>query len=127
GRPAARPDRRDRPPRLQHADRLGGGTRPELSTVVVSWASKSDALALAANFPADNRHELLLVDNGDELSAGELRPTLRENVRIVSPGRNLGFAGGATAGAREARAPALFFLNPDTEPDDGAFDRVIEG
>ncbi len=100
-------------------------TEPLLSTIVVSWASKEDALALAARFPEASRHELLLVDNGDEL--GELRlQHARPNVRVLSPGRNLGFAGGSNLGARAARAPNLLFLNPDTEALNGAYDELIE-
>lgn len=95
---------------------------PRLSTIVVSWASKADALALAASFPADTRHELILVDNG-----GELEPAATANVRFLSPGSNLGFAGGCNLGASVARADRLFFLNPDTTPVGDAYEQLLAG
>jgi hypothetical protein len=96
---------------------------PLLATVVVSWSSRADALALAARFPACERHELVLVDNGGELRGAPLGG----NARLVAPGRNLGFAGGANLGARAARAPDLLFLNPDVEAAAGAYDAVLDG
>jgi GT2 family glycosyltransferase len=41
-------------------------------------------------------------------------------VRLVEPGRNLGFAGGCNLGAAEATGEVLVFLNPDTVVEDGA-------
>ena len=92
-------------------------TRPELSIVVVAWKSREDVRALAAGQPADPRFELVIVDNsGDVTTAG----SADGSVRVVAPGRNLGFAAGSNAGARAARAPWLLFLNPDARPRPGA-------
>lgn len=41
-------------------------------------------------------------------------------VRVIEPGRNLGFAGGCNRGAAEATGDVLVFLNPDTVVDPGA-------
>jgi GT2 family glycosyltransferase len=72
-------------------------------------------------WPDDPRFELIVVDNGSEggLPAGAFR--------LVAPGENLGFAGGANAGAAVARGEILLFLNPDAHPEPGALDRLIEG
>src|SRR5580693_7205442 len=48
-------------------------------------------------------------------------------VRVLHPGRNLGFAGGVNAGAAAARAPLLLVLNPDAAPEPGALDSLLAG
>lgn len=95
-------------------------TSPRLSTVVVAWRSGRDAAELAAAFPRDPRFELVVVDNSGELS-------LPDFVRLVRPGRNLGFGAGSNAGARAAGAELLLFLNPDARPLPGAFEALLEG
>ncbi len=95
---------------------------PELSGVVVHWHAEEDLAALAAAWPADPRFELVVVDNGAS------RPLwLPAHVRLVAPGRNLGFAGGLNRGAAEARGAALLLLNPDARPDPGALAALLEG
>jgi GT2 family glycosyltransferase len=47
-------------------------------------------------------------------------------VRLVEPGRNVGFAGGCNRGAGEASGDVLVFLNPDTVVDPGALSRLSE-
>jgi GT2 family glycosyltransferase len=62
--------------------------------------------------------EVVLVDNGCTDGAVErLEPT--PGVRVVRPGRNLGFAGGCNAGAAKARGDFLALINGDliVEPD----------
>ncbi len=97
---------------------------PELSVVVVAWRAREDALALAASFPDDPRLELLIVDNSGEVTTST---TDAGRVRLIAPGRNLGFAAGSNAGARAARSRRLFFLNPDARPEPGAFERLLAG
>jgi GT2 family glycosyltransferase len=64
-------------------------------------------------------HEVVLVNNG---SAGPevAEASARDCVELVSPGENLGFAGGANLGARRAKGDVLLFLNPDTVAAPGA-------
>jgi GT2 family glycosyltransferase len=50
----------------------------------------------------------------------------RYGVRLLEPGRNLGFAGGCNRGAAEATGHVLVFLNPDTVVDPGALTRLAE-
>ena len=96
----------------------------ELSTIVVSWRSSADVVRLVASFPAGARHELVVVDNAGE---SELARLAAPSLRVIAPGRNLGFAGGCNLGARASTAPRLLFLNPDAEPVDDALDRLLEG
>ena len=79
-------------PRLP-PDRPGEGEIwPLLTGVVVHWHNEELLAELAAAWPRDPRFELLVVDNG---SSAPLPPGLK----VLHPGRNLGFGGGANAGA----------------------------
>ena len=95
--------------------------RPTLSVLIVAYESRDD---LRKTLPAllgelGDGDELIVVDNkpgdGSLEVVGELAPA----ARIVSPGRNTGFAGGANAGAEVARGDLLVFLNPDAVPQPG--------
>jgi GT2 family glycosyltransferase len=90
--------------------------------VVVHWHDEELLAELAAAWPCDPRFELVVVDNGSE---GKL--ALPEGTRLVAPGRNLGFAGGANAGIAAARAPLLLLLNPDALPEPGALAEILRG
>jgi GT2 family glycosyltransferase len=63
-----------------------------------------------------------VVDNGGDAE-------VPDGVRLLSPGRNLGFADGCNLGAAEAGAEVLLFLNPDTVALQGAparLERTLE-
>lgn len=94
---------------------------PRLSGIVVHWRNETELAGLVEAWPNDPLFELIVVDNGSdgELPVGAFR--------LVAPGENLGFAGGANAGAAVARGEILLFLNPDAHPEPGALDRLIEG
>jgi GT2 family glycosyltransferase len=65
---------------------------------------------------------VIVVDNG-----GTDRDAIEPfGVRLVEPGRNLGFAGGCNRGADEASGDVLVFLNPDTVVDPGALGRLAQ-
>jgi GT2 family glycosyltransferase len=85
-----------------------------VSAVVVAYRSGA-ALARCLDSLERQRDvvEVIVVDNGaaDDEIADAAR---RKLVRVVSPGRNLGFAGGCNAGAEPALGEVLAFLNPDT-------------
>ncbi len=94
---------------------------PLLTGIVVHWHNEEPLAALTAAWPRDPRFELVVVDNGSSL------PLSLGPARLLQPGRNLGFAGGANAGIAEARAPIVLLLNPDAVPEEGALDRLLEG
>ena len=93
---------------------------PLLTGVVVHWRNEDLLAELAAAWPRDPRFELLVVDNGSSAP-------LPEGVRILRPGRNLGFAGGANLGIAEAKGQILLILNPDVVPEPGALESLLEG
>ncbi len=98
------------------------GPTPELSLVVVHWHAEEDLARLLEALPADPRFEVVVVDNGGAASLPELG-----RVTLVRPGSNLGFAGGANAGAAVAAAPLLLLLNPDAFPAPGALPALLAG
>jgi GT2 family glycosyltransferase len=93
---------------------------PLLTGVVIHWRNEDLLAELAAAWPSDPRFELLVVDNGSSAP-------LPDGVRVLRPGRNLGFAGGANAGIAAAKGEILLILNPDAVPEAGALDRLLEG
>jgi GT2 family glycosyltransferase len=93
---------------------------PLLTGVVVHWHNEALLAALAAAWPQDPRFELLVVDNG---SSAPLPPGLR----TLSPGKNLGFAGGANAGVAAAKGEIVLILNPDALPEAGALENLLAG
>lgn len=100
-------------------DRLGEG-EIALTGVVVHWRNEDLLAELAAAWPRDPRFELLVVDNGSSAP-------LPEDVKVLRPGRNLGFAGGANLGIAEAKGDILLILNPDAVPEVGALESLLEG
>ncbi|MES1244994.1 MAG: glycosyltransferase [Acidobacteriota bacterium] len=94
---------------------------PRLTGIVVHWRNEEPLAELTAAWPSDPRFELIVVDNESS------EPLALGPGRLVQPGRNLGFAGGANAGAAEAQGEILLILNPDAVPEPGALDRLLEG
>jgi N-acetylglucosaminyl-diphospho-decaprenol L-rhamnosyltransferase len=90
---------------------------PAISGVVVHWRAADELRELVAAWPAETRYELLVVDNDGSAALAE-RDAAR--VRLLRPGRNLGFAGGVNLGVEAARAPWVLLLNPDARPESGA-------
>jgi GT2 family glycosyltransferase len=88
--------------------------------VVVHWHNEELLAELAAAWPEGPRFELLVVDNGSSAP-------LPAGLRVLRPGRNLGFAGGANAGAAEAKGEIILVLNPDAVPEAGALEALLEG
>jgi GT2 family glycosyltransferase len=83
-----------------------------LSVVIVAYGT-GPALSRCLDSLAGEADEVIVVDNGNggheiEDAGG------REGVRVVAPGANLGFTGGANLGAAEATGETIVFLNPDT-------------
>lgn len=92
---------------------------PRLSAVVVHWRNEAELGRLLAAWPEDPRCEVLVVDNSSTL---EDLPTA---VRLLAPGRNLGFASGANRGVAAARGRWVLLLNPDVRPEEGAVEALL--
>jgi GT2 family glycosyltransferase len=94
---------------------------PLLTGVVVHWRNEAPLAELTAAWPRDPRFELIVVDNG------ATAPLALGPGRLLRPGGNLGFAGGANAGIAAARAPLVLVLNPDAVPEAGALEKLLAG
>lgn len=72
---------------------------------------------VAQSFPPD-RFEILVINNGGEKHRKEfLEPLLYEfpdRVRLLSPGKNLGYSGGCRMGVEESEGTLLAFHNDDS-------------
>lgn len=97
----------------------------ETSAVVVSYASGSelrtcvDSLLCSAEVK-----EVVIVDNGPP--GCQLPEIMDDRVTVINPGSNLGFAGGANAGARETSGEILLFVNPDVILQPSAIEALAE-
>ena len=86
------------------------------AVVVTYWTGPSLGECLQALLPQATLSELIVVDNGND---DDTRKWLQEvaatdpRIRLISPGRNIGFAAGCNLGAAAARGEYLAFVNPD--------------
>jgi GT2 family glycosyltransferase/glycosyltransferase involved in cell wall biosynthesis len=70
--------------------------------------------------------EIIVVNNGSTDSTAELLTQCRDVIRVVDPGRNLGFVGGCNLGAAAANGGYLVFLNNDTILLPGWLDALVD-
>jgi len=95
----------------------GDGPSPCCAVVVVHFGDPAvtlRCLAAIANDPSAVRREVVVVDNSATFPADRLG----EGVRLVVPGRNLGFGAGVNAGVaffREVLPETIVFMNHDVE------------
>ncbi|MFS0700158.1 glycosyltransferase family 2 protein [Cellulomonas sp. 179-A 4D5 NHS] len=69
--------------------------------------------------------ELVLVDNGCTSDAVATLPE-HPGLRVLRPGRNLGFTGGVNLGAREARYESLTLVNSDAVVEPETLSRLLD-
>ncbi len=69
--------------------------------------------------------EVVVVDNG---SGDDTWPMLmaRDDVRAIRGSPDLGFGGANNIGAAATDAPLVLFLNPDTEPEPGSLETLVD-
>ncbi|GIG36105.1 glycosyltransferase family 2 protein [Cellulomonas pakistanensis] len=79
------------------------------------------SLAAATSAPV----ELVLVDNGTDPEVAD-RVAAEAGGRVVRTGENLGYGGGANAGARGATQPFLVVANPDVVWEPGSLDTLLD-
>jgi len=100
---------------------MTGGSPARLAVVLVHYHTPRLAAAAVAALQSDLAGgpgaaaglevEWLLVDNGSDPAGRELLAGLP--VRLLEPGRNLGYAGGVNLGVASSRAELILLLNPD--------------
>jgi GT2 family glycosyltransferase len=70
--------------------------------------------------------EVIVVDNASQDSSLEMTKATFPWVKVVVNKRNLGFARANNQALEISNSKYIYFLNPDTEVKDGAFDAIIE-
>lgn len=88
-----------------------------ISAVVVTyWTGSSFGECLEALLGQEGLMEVIVVDNGNDTETRMWLQNLAvadNRIRLVCPGRNIGFAAGCNLGASVARGKYLVFVNPD--------------
>jgi GT2 family glycosyltransferase len=101
----------------------------DLSIVIVDFHSAELSARAAAAFReeagrAGLEAEVIVVENGSTCDEGRLLRSLPE-IRLISPGANVGYAGGFVRGWQASRGKLLFLSNPDVEPARGFFPPLV--
>jgi GT2 family glycosyltransferase len=81
--------------------------------VIVNFEGGELLLDCIASLQEQGVLETILVDNGSADGSAAAAAARFPDLEVLTPERNLGFAGGANLGAREARGELLLLLNPD--------------
>lgn len=104
---------------------------PALSLVIVSWNTRDLLLGCltvldAALGPLRDATELIVVENGSTDGTSAAVRAAFPTVRLIEPGRNLGFAAATNLGLAGATGQILGLLNPDTQPRPGALAALVD-
>ncbi len=99
---------------------------PILTAVAPHWHDEEHLAALLRSWPRDPRFELIVVDNGSNGAPVE-QTVDRRNVRVLEPGRNLGFGAAVNRGAAAGRSDLILILNTDAQPGAGSLEALVQG
>lgn len=101
-----------------------GAVGPAVSIIVVTWNCREYLpKCLAAIASAD---EVIVVDNDSSDGTAQYVERDWPAVRLIRPGRNLGFAAANNLGIRDALGRYLLLLNPDTVCDARTVSGLVE-
>jgi hypothetical protein len=92
--------------------------RPSVSVLIVAWNSSQELRRTLPPLLVELREgdELIVVDNDSPDDSAAVAAELAPTAKIVTMGRNDGFAGGVNVGATAATGDILVILNPDAMP-----------
>jgi GT2 family glycosyltransferase len=106
---------------------------PRVSVIIVSYNAADQleaalrSLAALPEVAADPAlAEVIVSDNSSADDSVARARAAYPGVRVIENGANLGFAKACNVGARAARAPLLFFLNPDARAHPGLLRNAVE-
>jgi hypothetical protein len=91
-----------------------------VSAIIVNYDGGPLLLECIASLEGQGLLETIVVDNGSSDGSAAAAARAYGQIELVTPERNLGFAGGANFGARAASGELLLFLNPDVRLGPGA-------
>ncbi|MFH1670260.1 MAG: glycosyltransferase family 2 protein [Patescibacteria group bacterium] len=106
-------------------------SEPLISILILNYRTPLTVVECVKNLQKQkvaDQMEIIVIDNhSDDDSIGILRNRLEDfkNVCIVESPRNLGFGKGNNIGERYATGEFIVILNPDTEPEPGAIEKLI--
>lgn len=103
--------------------------RPDVGIIIISYNSAGHLARCLESVYAQCRRrtmEVIVLDNASEDGSSDLVRDRFPAARLVTPGRNLGFAAGVNHAAGYATAAYLLLLNPDTVLLDGAIDTIVD-
>jgi GT2 family glycosyltransferase len=101
----------------------------DVAIIIVSYNSARQLGACLQSVFSECRRvtqEVIVLDNGSSDGTVALVRDRFPQVKLLTPGTNLGFAAGVNLAARHARADYLLLLNPDTVLLDRATDVIVK-
>lgn len=105
-------------------DQGADGTAPvEVTVVILAYGAEPLLEECVASAVHEASREVLVVDNGCTSNAVR-RVAALPGVRVIRPGRNLGFAGGCNLAASEAAGRVIVLLNSDAVARPGAVEAL---
>ena len=100
----------------------------DISVIIVSWNVR-DFLkrCLASIYRRGDAasFEVIVVDNASSDGSADMASREFPKARVIRNGKNLGFSAANNIGLKDAAGELVFFLNPDTELQDGTIGRII--
>lgn len=95
------------------------------SAIVLAHGAEPTLEQCVAALVADGAQDIVVVDN--DAAPGPVQAVRGlPGVRVLSPGRNLGYAGGCNYAARHAAGDVLVFVNSDAAVQPGALDALVD-
>ncbi|NCN87487.1 MAG: glycosyltransferase family 2 protein [Candidatus Pacebacteria bacterium] len=104
--------------------------KPIVTVIIVYYQATNDllnCLHCLSLLTDETSFEVIIVDNNPRLTKGETKQLTFKNISltIIQNCKNLGFGQANNIGARLAKGEYLFFLNPDTLPESGLVDKIV--
>lgn len=100
---------------------------PKVSIITVNYRQPKVTVELLSSLKKLDypNLEVILVDNGKTVDFNPFFFQSYPGLKLVSSKKNLGFAGANNLGIKEARGEFLFFLNNDTELENGVIEELL--
>jgi N-acetylglucosaminyl-diphospho-decaprenol L-rhamnosyltransferase len=102
--------------------------KPDVAVLIVTYNSErqiAECLRSVAAGAPGLRQEIIVLDNESTDGTVALVRDQFPDVKLITPGRNLGFAAGVNLAAQQTEAEYILLLNPDTVILDGATETVV--